>query len=211
MMTTMKRPALFALLCCVFIGMQGCKQLGDIGSALTNLQRLKFKLENVNGFQLSGIGLSNKSKLTDFSITDGLSLANSFRTNRFPASFTLNIAAMNPNDGKGGSRSSNATLQALEWRLLIDDVPTITGNIDKPIVIPGTGQQEIIPLTISLDLYEFFGKKGYEQVVDLALAIGGAKGNAGRLKLDAKPTVSTAFGPMTYPGRITIIDKEFRN
>lgn len=195
----------------LLISFQGCKQLSDIGGALANLQRLKFKLDNVSGFTLSGISLSNKSKLTDFSITDGLSLANSFRSNKFPASFTLNVAAMNPNDGKGGTRSSNATLQALEWRLLIDDVPTIVGNIDKPIVIPGTGQQEIIPLTITLDLYEFFGKKGYEQVVDLALAIGGVKGNTGRLKLDAKPTVSTSFGPMTYPGRITIIDKEFRN
>lgn len=205
-----KTFVLFATMCMI-LSMQGCKQLSDIGGALANLQRLKFKLDNVSGFQLSGVSLSNKSKLTDFSITDGLSLANSFRSNKFPASFTLNVAASNPNDGKGGTRSSNATLQALEWRLLVDDVPTITGNINKPIVIPGTGQQEIIPLTISLDLYEFFGKKGYEQVVDLALAIGGAKGSAGRLKLDAKPTVSTSFGPMTYPGRITIIDKEFRN
>jgi len=28
--------------------------------------------------------------------------------------------------------------------------------------------------------------------------------------LDAQPTVTTPLGPITYPGRITIINREFR-
>jgi len=42
------------------------------------------------------------------------------------------------------------------------------------------------------------------------LSIGGASGSPAKLKLDAKPTIRTQFGPISYPGRITIIDKEFR-
>lgn len=187
--------------------LQSCPGLPN----LSGLQRLKFKLDGVSNVRVGGLPLSGKSAISDFSVVDGLALANNFRQNRLPMTLTLNVAAINPNDGKSGMRSSSSTMTSFDWRLLIDDVPTISGNVEKPIVIPGTGQQEIIPLSISLDLYEFFGKKGYDQIMGLALAIGGGSGSAARLKLDARPTISTAFGPMTYPGRITIIDKEFRN
>ncbi len=65
----------------------------------------------------------------------------------------------------------------LECRRLIDDKPTITGNMDSPVEIPGTGQESVIP---------------------------------SRLSLDAQPTVSMPLGPITYPGRATIISAEFR-
>ena len=75
--------------------------------------------------------------------------------------------------------------------------------------IPGTGQATTIPIRLSLDLYEFFGNKGYDELVGLALAIGGRSGSPSRLTLDAQPRVTTPFGEIVYPGRITIVDREF--
>ena len=63
---------------------------------------------------------------------------------------------------------------------------------------------------MSIDLFEFFGNKGYQDVIGLALAIGGLNKDTSRLSLDAQPRVSTPYGEMTYPGRILIVDKEFR-
>jgi len=180
-------------------------------NALNNVQRLQFKLENVANFKVAGITIANKSALTDFSIMDGLSLSRAVAGGRLPAEFTINIAAVNPNDGKGGSPARSATLSSLDFRLLIDDVQTIKGDITSPLDIPGTGQSTIIPVTVSLDLYEYFGNKGYDGLVNLALALGGAKGSASHIKLDARPTVSTVLGPVSYPGRITIIDKQYSN
>ncbi len=182
-----------------------------IMNALNNVQRLQFKLENVANFKVAGITIANKSALTDFSIMDGLSLSRAVAGGRLPAEFTINIAAVNPNDGKGGSPARSATLSSLDFRLLIDDVQTIKGDITSPLDIPGTGQSTIIPVTVSLDLYEYFGNKGYDGLVNLALALGGAKGSASHIKLDARPTVSTVLGPVSYPGRITIIDKQYSN
>lgn len=182
-----------------------------VTNALANLQRLQFKLDGLSNFRLAGVSLAGKSSITDFSAFDALALTRAFGTNQFPAEFILNVAAVNPNDGKGGSRESSALLQGLEWRLLIDDKETIHGNIDAPVEIPGTGQSTIIPVRISLDLYKFFGSKGYDNVINLALALGGAKGSTSRLKLDARPTISTPIGPLAYPNRITIIDKQFSN
>ncbi len=186
-----------------------CSVLKDISQSLNDMQRLKFRLESVDGFRLSGIALKEKTSLKSFDLTDGLKLSRSFVEKSFPAEFILNVEAKNPNDGTKGTRASTALLQALEWRLLIDDVPTVTGNIDKPVEIPATGSTTIVPLRVSIDLYKFFGDKGYESAVNLALAIGGASGSTARLKLDVKPTVKIAGVEIPYPGRITVVDKTF--
>jgi hypothetical protein len=63
---------------------------------------------------------------------------------------------------------------------------------------------------MSIDLYEFFGNKGYEGLLNMALALGGMRRDPARIALDAQPQVSTPLGPIVYPGRLTIISGEFR-
>lgn len=201
-----RRTAIFSLCIMLSFSLQSCP---SIMNALGNLQKLQFKLENITNFRVAGIQTNNKSKLSDFSITDGIALSRAVATNKFPAEFTINIAAINPNDGTGTAPQRTATLSSLDFRLLIDDLPTIKGDISKPLDIPGNGQTTMIPVTVSMDLYEFFGNKGYDGLVNLALALGGAKGSASHIKLDAKPTVSTILGNIAYPDRITIVDKQF--
>jgi hypothetical protein len=184
-----------------------CKAVQEIGRALTNLSRCKFKLANVSDFQLAGIAVAGKS---DFTIADGLTLASAFARNQLPATFTVNVAAMNPNDGTGGTPKSSATLTSFAWTLLIDNAVTINGDIASPITIPGTGQESVIPLRMNLDLFTFFRDKGYDHILNLALALGGAHGSPTRITLRARPTISTDFGPITYPNDIDIIDREFR-
>jgi len=190
--------------------MPSCETLDQITRALLSLRRLQFKLGGVSDFGLLGIRLSGKSVLTDFSVPEGLTLLQGFRSKRLPAELTLDILVQNPNDGTGGSTKTISTLTSLESRLLIDGKPTVYGNIDQPIEIPGTGQATTIPIRMSIDLYEFFGQQGYAEILGLALAIGGSRRDATRISLDAQPRVSTPFGEIVYPGRITIISQEFR-
>jgi hypothetical protein len=184
-----------------------CNVVKEIGQAFTNLSRCSFKVDGVANFRLAGISLAGKSKL---SVADAALAITSFGRGELPASFTLNIAAQNPNDGTGGTTKSSATLTSFAWTLRLDDTPTISGDIPQSIEIPGTGQQTIIPLRMNLDLVKFFKDKGYDKIINLALALGGAQGSASRVTLRAKPTIRTQFGPLTYPGEIDIIDKEFR-
>ncbi len=190
--------------------LQSCATLGDMASALANLQRLRFKIGSVHDFRLLGLDISGKSRLADFGAGDLLKVAQSYASRRLPVEFVLDVLAVNPNDGTNGTTKTSSTLTSLECRLLIDGDPTVTGNIDRPIEIPGTGQESVIPLRLSLDLLEFFGDKRYEDLVGMALAIGGRGGSPARLSLDAQPTVSTPLGPVTYPGRITIVSTDFR-
>jgi len=187
-----------------------CETLDQLTRALLSLQKLQFKLDGIHDFSLLGINLSGKSALVDFSAADGLKLIQGFSSQKLPVALRLDILVQNPNDGTGGSRKTVSTLTSLESRLLIDDKPTVYGNIDKPIEVPGTGQALTIPVRMSIDLYEFFGQQGYEEIIGLALDIGGRQKNMTRISLDAQPRVSTPYGDIVYPGRITIISKEFR-
>jgi len=190
--------------------LESCATLQDLSQVLTNLRRLEFKLSRVQTFSLAGIRIGDKSALTDFSAREGIALLRGFQSRRLPAEIVVDILVRNPNDGTGGSTRTISTLTGLESRLLINGNPTVYGNIDSPIEIPGTGQATIVPVRFSLDLYEFFGNQGYEGLIETALAIGGFKGSVSRLSLDAQPTVTTPLGVITYPGRITIVDREFR-
>ncbi len=209
-MSISKRQALlaaFVLPACLVVA--GCAELQQLAGSLLSLQKLQFRLGAVHDFSLLGVRFGGKSALRDFSAMDGLALVQGFSSRRLPAEFVLDILVLNPNDGSGGTRQTVSTLTSLESRLLIDGKPTVIGNIDKPMEIPGTGQATTIPIRLSLDLYEFFGNNGYDELIGLALAIGGRSGSASRLTLDAQPRVSTPFGEIVYPGRITIVDKEF--
>lgn len=190
----------------------GCAQLQQAMNTLSSLQRLKFKLANVAGFSAAGINLSNKSSISDFNpLTDGLSLLNAYRNKSLPATFTLNMNVNNPNDGSNGTRNAPASLAGLDFRLLIDGKPTINGDIAQPFEIPAGGSGSVVPISISLDLFKFFGDQGYNDVINLALALGGQNGSASRITLDARPTVRTSFGDIQYPSRINIVDKQFTN
>lgn len=201
----MKKNKFFALIIIVSLFTIQC----SVYQTLTNISRLQFKVGTVNGFELNGISFSNKSKLSDFNAVDLLKLTSAFAGGSLPASFVLNIEAKNPNDGTGGYKRTDATLQNFKWRLFLDDKETISGDIDQPITVPGTGEITVVPLRINIDLMKFFKDKGYDSIINLALALGGSNSSSSKITLFATPTVSSPFGNITYPGELKIVDYTF--
>lgn len=187
--------------------LSGC----SVYQSLVNLSRLQFKLGNVNSFTVNGVSITGKSKLSDFNSIELIKISQAVAGGRLPVSFVLNVQAKNPNDGTGGYPSTNATITNFPWRLLINDKETITGALKNPVTVPGTGEISIIPLQINLDLVKFFQNKGYEDLINLALAIGGNKGSSSKLTLYAQPTVSTSLGPVKYPDELRIVSLQFTN
>ena len=183
----------------------------SVYETMVNLSRLKFKLGDVVNFTVGGINITNKRSVSDFSSVEVLKLTSALTSGKLPASFTLNVEAKNPNNGSGGYPKTDATLKAFPWRLEIDEVETISGNIGAPVSIPGTGEITNIPLTMNLDLIEFFGNKGYDNLLNLALALGGQQGSSSKLSLYASPTVSSPLGDIKYPGELKIVEQSFTN
>jgi hypothetical protein len=188
----------------------GCKTLKDVTNALTGFQKLQFKLGDVNNFKLNGVDVSKFSQPSQLSGFDFAAIGAAVAQKRLPVEFTLNVLAKNPNDGSSGTQATPLYLRKMVWTLLIDDKTTINGTVDQRLQIPGSGQTEIIPLTIGLDLYKFFSG-GSNDLINLALALGGAQGSSSRLKLTARVSVETPLGVIEYPGDLTIVNTQFTN
>ncbi len=195
----------FSIIIILALVIGGC----SVYQTLTNLSRLQFKVGEVDGFNINGVSISGKSKLSDFNPLDLINLSAAFAKGSLPASFVLNVEAKNPNDGTGGYQKSDATLQNFKWRLFLDDKETISGELDQPVTVPGTGNVTTIPIRINLDLVKFFEDRGYESIVNLALALGGVQGSSSKITLFATPTVSSPFGNITYPGELKLVDTQF--
>jgi hypothetical protein len=93
----------------------------------------------------------------------------------------------------------------MDWTLLLSDRETISGTFDREVVLP-PGEPTDVPIDVEVDLVRFFDNN-LRDLVDLALAVGG-EGEAQNVKLQARPTIRTAVGPMEYPGEITIVNKD---
>jgi hypothetical protein len=183
----------------------------SVYQTIANLGRLKFKLGEVNNFNVNGIQISNKTRLADFSTQEIITISSAAAKGNLPVSFTLNVDALNPNDGSGGYPRTNATVKSFPWRLLIDNKETISGNIGAPFTVPGTGETVSLPLQISFDLMNFFSDKNYESLLNLVLAIGGRQGSSANLTIFSLPTVTTGMGDITYPREIKIVSMDYSN
>lgn len=205
----MKSISKGALLICVVLAFTSlsCNVVKELAQGLTSLTRCSFKLQGISDFKLAGISLTGKTSL---GLADAAKAVAGFSRGELPAEFVLGVGVKNPNDGPAGTTKAAAIMTGFAWNLRLDDTPTISGNITDPITIPAAGQETVIPLNMNLDLMRFFKDRGYEKILNLAMALGGAQGSTSKVTLRAKPTIKTDFGPLTYPGEIDIIDKEFR-
>ena len=199
-----------ALVMSVLFLSAGCRSISDISSSLVALDNLEFKLGGIQQMRVAGINISNVAPVSDLSVQDALSLTAAVQRRSLPVTFVLNVEARNPNSGGGSKRTVPLRLTGLDWKLRIDGVETVSGDLERPIEIPGSKDVVVIPLTVSLDLYRYFAEEGYDGLLKLAMALGGKQGSSARVQLDARPSVEAPFGSMAYPGRLTIIDTEFR-
>ncbi len=198
-----------ALACAVFLG--SCSSLSNISSSLMSVKPLQFKIRSITGMRIGSIDIASKSSLTSFSMQEALTLKNLVAAKSMPVTFVLTVDAMNPNAGANGLKSIPLRLEDLQWRLLIDGRPTITGGLDRPLEIAGNNGTTSIPLTVSMDLMQSFSDRDMQSLVNLACSLGGVSGSTASVTLDALPVVSSPLGKHTSDKRIMIIDKEFRS
>ena len=174
-----------------------------------NVSRLKFKVGNVDDFKVMGISIKDKQKLTDFNPLDLIKLTSVVTKGELPVTFTLFVEAKNQNDGTGGYPATDITLKSFPAKLYIDDKLTVTGNIGSPVIVPGVGENKLIPINIDMDLMKFFKDRGLESIINLALNLGGQKASTSSIKLVTKPVIGTPIGDLEYPEEITIVDQKF--
>lgn len=175
----------------------GCQTLREFSA----LSQVDFALDRVSGMTLAGVDLGRIESYGDLSYLDLGRITNSLMSGRVPMEFILHVSAQNPADN-----SVQARLLEMDWTLLLQEKETITGRVDREVLLP-PGEPTDIPLVISLDLLDFV-EGSVVDLVELALAVAGdERGRPKEVALRARPTVQTAIGPIRYPNEITIVSQ----
>ena len=181
----------------------------NVLNTLSDIQRLQFKLGQVNGFQLAGVPLSNLTSFNNIGAIDIVRLTSAFANGSLPAGFTLNVLARNPAGTNGQtSQNNSSTIQRFAWKLLINNAETVSGTINQQIVVPGMGNQTTIPVAVNVDLMQFFRNQGLQNLVNLALNLGGANRTTSNLKMVADVDVNV-LGVTIPLNNLTIVDTDF--
>lgn len=175
----------------------GCQTLREIAA----LRDVAFAIDRVTDARLAGVDVQRLRSYEDLSLTEVARLGRAVAQKEFPLDFQLHLRAENPPEN-----SVQARLVRMDWTLLLDEKETISGVFDQNIVLP-PGEPTDIPITISLNLVDFF-EDGARDLVNLALAVTGQGGEPSRIKLQARPTIDTPIGPIQYPNPITIVSRQ---
>lgn len=179
------------------LGMQGCQTIREIRA----LERVDFALDRVSRMTLAGVDLTGVGSYTDLAFLDVGKIGAGLAAGSLPLDFDLHIAARNPPEN-----AVQARLIAMDWTVLLQGRDAVSGSIDREVILP-PGETRDVTITVGLDLLEFVEGNAVD-LVELALAIAGKEGGKPKeITVRARPTISTAIGPIRYPGEITIVSE----
>jgi hypothetical protein len=185
------------LACVGLAALSGCATIQQ----MVALRDVDFSVDRVSDLHLAGIDVSGVRSYADIGVDDAGRLALAVTQGSLPMDFRLHLAAQNPADN-----SVDARLVKMDWTLLLQGRETLSGVFADETLLP-RGQATDVPISISLDLVDFF-QGSARDLIDLALSLSGRGGAPTEVTLRATPTVDTALGPIRYPRPITIVSRE---
>ncbi len=97
----------------------------------------------------------------------------------------------------------------MDWRLFLDTTELLSGSLAQPVEVPAA-REVVLPLAVRVDVRRIFRERSYEELLALALRIGGAEADPKRLTLEVEPTLSTPVGQVRYPHPVRVVYTEFR-
>lgn len=186
-----------ALSALLLLGASSCATLRQFAA----LSSVEFSLDRVSDLRLAGIDLRRIGSFDDLGFSDAAQLALAVSRQELPLDFSLHLLAENPADN-----STDARLIRMDWTLLLQDRETLSGVFEGDVLLP-PGKPTGVPITISLNLVEFF-EGSAQDMLELALSLAGAGGEPKELALRATPVIDTPLGPMRYSQPITILSRE---
>lgn len=177
----------------VLLLIPGCTTLRQIAA----LQQVEFDLDRLSNGFVAGVDLGRIANRGELGATDLARLGAAAARGEVPLSFTLHVGAENPADNPVA-----AQLVSLDWTLFLDGTETISGVYnDDRLIEPGTVTD--LPIEMELDLTRFFGRN-VGDLAALVANVAGAETRRQTIRLDARPSINTSFGPIRYPGVISI-------
>jgi hypothetical protein len=171
-----------ALLSTAALGLAGCAGLAKQVGATKGFADCQFRLKSVREVSLHGVPAAELASLGQLA----LKLGSAFNEEEFWLRFRLGIEVRNPNP-------MPASLNKVEWILLLDDVEMVRGVVDEKIQLPpGPISIAELPIGIEVDLKKTFSRQSMLALFNLAVNFSGMGDKPTRLMARIRPTVEIA-------------------
>lgn len=179
--------------------MQSCSVLDQAGEMKTFTQ-CSFRIRDIQDLSLAGVNVQNVQSMSDLSFTETGKISMAALSGKMPLEFTLNVEVQNPN-------TQTASMNELDWELIIDDVDITQGKVTRKVSIP-PGGTSLMPVGIDVDLFEVLSGESANAVINFGMNLTGSGGEPSRIKLKIKPTIYVGMTKIRYPG-FFVIEEEF--
>lgn len=201
-----------ALLVLTLFAATSCSSIREMTNALMSMKDMQFRINRVASMKISGIEVSKLSSITDVKPMEAMRLLQAYHEKNIKATFVVELEAKNPNDGSApNTKPLDLTLKELPWTLYFDGRTVISGVVKKDIPLTGGATSQSIPVEVTMDVSKVLSERGYDEIMQSILALGGANGSPAKLTIKARPTVSSPYGIIKSPSDITIVSTEFRS
>lgn len=170
-----------------------CVQLKEMAT----LSKCEFRLASVQNLSLAGVNVQNITKFSQLNLLDAAKITTAIASGNLPLTFTLNVDVKNPN-------SIKASMNSLDWILLIDDIEMLNGIVNKRFEIEPLGGVTTLPIALNIDLKKALSSSSGDALLNFGLNLTGVGNKPSRMTLKAKPSILVAGNTIKYPGYINI-------
>lgn len=188
------------MLVLMLVGISSCDILKQVGE-MAQFAKCDFRLSTVENLNLAGVNVQQKKSLNDLNFADAAKLTAAYLGGSLPLNLTLNVQVKNPN-------AAQASMNKLEWIMLIDGVEMVRGVNQQTINVSPNGGVATLPLQIGVDLKQALSGKSKDAILNFGLNLAGAGNTPTRITLKAKPSIRVANQLIDYPGYLTV-DTQF--
>lgn len=189
---TMKLRNSFIYILLLFT-LSNCRQLRELQS----FAKCDFRLRDVEKTTLAGMNVQNVRSISDLSFAQAARITTAYANGSLPLDLLLNIEVKNPN-------ANPASMNSMEWIMLIDDKEIVDGIVNERIAIDPNGGISTLPIRISTDLRKVLSGMSPEQAVNMGLGLAGQNGKPTRITLKVKPSIMVGQTVLKYPGYINV-------
>lgn len=194
----MKLRNCLILLALLFI-LSDCRSLRELQS----FAKCEFRVATVENTMLAGVNVQQIRRITDLNFAQAARITQSYAGGSLPLSLTVNVDVKNPNN-------TPASMNSMEWIMLIDDREIVDGVVNDRIDIAANGGVSKLPIRISTDLRKVLANIPAEDAVNMGLGLTGSGSKPTRVTLKVKPSILVGQTLIKYPGYIKV-NHEFGN
>jgi LEA14-like dessication related protein len=174
----MKKLIALVAVCLICVS---CDVMNQVAETANLVRKCKFSLDNVQNVTLAGINLKNINT-SSLTATNVAKLGAALLTKNLPLNMTVNVGIQNPT-------TKPASLNAMDWKVAIDNVDRVSGTTNKKVSVPSKSKTAM-PLSFNINTYDVFSKDGISAVKNFVSSFSQKDATSSRVAIKVNPTVA---------------------